>query len=79
VKYPKPIRGYHSRPRMTLADMRDSDALRLRALASRIDRHLLAFAAGISTGHLAKWLSQRNHLAPEHQRSLAAWLEKQRL
>jgi hypothetical protein len=68
-------RGFHS-PRLTPADIAASDQLRLRALASGQTRHQLAFAAGVSFGHISKWLSQQYNLPPDPQAKLTRWLDK---
>lgn len=69
-------RGFHRPPRLTAADIAASDQLRLRALASHQDRHQLAFVAGVSFGHISKWLGQQYNLPTEPQAKLSRWLDK---
>ena len=77
-RYPEPkARGYHQAAKLNAAGIASSDALRLRALSSGQQRHMMAFAAGISLGHYNKWMSQSCHLAMENQGNLTRWLDKQ--
>jgi hypothetical protein len=76
MKYPKP-RGNRHAQRLTGSDIEASEKLRVRAVASGIDRHLLAFAADCSIGHLRHWLGMRYHLQPDTVARLSAWLDQQ--
>lgn len=76
TRYPEPkARGYHQAKRMTEAERAASTLLRQRAFASHKDRCTLAFVAGISLGHLNKWMSQSCDLSVEAQASLKRFLD----
>jgi len=69
-------RGYHHRTVITASAIAESDRLRLVVLSRSLDRSMVAFAAGISCGHLNKWMARSAHLSPEVQAVLTRWLEK---